>query len=75
MRTIVHENGDVDLINVYDVAAKPALTIAPQLEVRHAVTMMLNSGVKRLVVTNNNELEGILTMNEFVGAIIEKIDA
>lgn len=75
LRTIVHEDGDVDLVNVYDVAAKPALIIPPQLEVRHAVTMMLSIGVKRLVVTNNNELEGILTMNDIVGAIIEKIDA
>jgi signal-transduction protein with cAMP-binding, CBS, and nucleotidyltransferase domain len=75
LRAIVHEDGDVDLVNVYDVAAKPALIIPPQLEVRHAVTMMLSLGVKRLVVTSNNELEGILTMNDIVGAIIEKIDA
>lgn len=74
LRTIIQEEGDVDLVNVYDVAAKPALSVPRQLEIRHAVTMMLALGVKRLVVTSDNELQGILTMNDIVGTIIEKID-
>ena len=74
LKTIIHEEGDVDLINVYDIATKPALTIHRQLEVRHAVAMMINFNVKRLVVTANGELEGIITMNDIVGTILEKMD-
>jgi signal-transduction protein with cAMP-binding, CBS, and nucleotidyltransferase domain len=74
LRTIVQEDGDVDLVNVYDIASKPALTVPRQLEVRHAVSLMVNSGIKRLVVSSNNELEGILTMNDIVGAILEKLE-
>ncbi len=74
LRTIVQEEGDVDLINVYDVATKPALSVPAQLEVRHAVSMMLNFDIKRLVVTSNNELRGIITMNDIVGAILEKTE-
>jgi len=74
LRTIVHEEGDIDLINVYDIAAKPALNVPRQLDIRQAVSMMLQIGVKRLIVTNNNELEGILTMNDIIGAIIDKLD-
>ena len=73
LRTIVHEEGDIDLINVYDIAAKPALSVPRQLDLRQAVSMMLQIGVKRLIVTNNNELEGILTMNDIIGAIIDKL--
>lgn len=74
LRTIMEEEGDVDLINVYDVATKPALTVPGQLQVRHAVTLMLRFDIKRLVVTRDNELAGILTMNDVVAAILEKID-
>ena len=74
LRTIVHEEGDIDLINVYDIAAKPALSVPRQLDVRQAVTMMLQIGVKRLIVTNNNELEGILTMNDIIGAILAEME-
>jgi len=75
LRAIVEEEGDVDLINVYDIAAKPALAIPRQLEIRHATTMMLAIGVKRLIVTSDNELVGILTMNDIVDAILERMDA
>jgi CBS domain-containing protein len=74
LRAIIEEEGDVDLINVYDVAAKPALAVPRQLEIRHATTMMLAIGVKRLIVTSDNELVGILTMNDIVDAILERME-
>lgn len=74
LRTIIQEDGDVDLVNVYDIATKPAMSVPRQLEVRHAVNMMINFNIKRLIVSSNNQLEGILTMNDIVGAIIEKLD-
>jgi signal-transduction protein with cAMP-binding, CBS, and nucleotidyltransferase domain len=74
LKTIVQEDGDVDLINVYDIATKPALSVPRQLEVRHAVNLMVNFNIKRLIVSSNNQLEGILTMNDIVGAILEKLE-
>lgn len=74
LRTVIQEDGDVDLINVYDVATKPAVCVSRKLEIRHAVGMMLNLGIKRLIVSEHNELEGILTMNDIVGAILEKME-
>lgn len=75
LRTVIQEEGDVDMVNVYDVAIKPALSVPGQLEIRHAVTLILKLGVKRLIVTSDNELKGILTLNDIVGAILEKMDA
>lgn len=74
LRTIIQEDGDVDLVNVYDIATKPVMCVPRQLEVRHAVNMMINFNIKRLIVSSNNELEGILTMNDIVGAILEKLE-
>ena len=76
LKTIARTEGDVGLLNVYDLATKPALTIPAGMEVRLAARMMLNFEVKRLVVTgNDDEIVGILTMHDVVGAIIEKIDS
>lgn len=75
LRTVMKEEGDIDLVNVYDIATKPALSVPRQLEVRHAVQMMLDFDIKRVLVTSNNELEGILTMNDIVSAILEKVES
>ena len=74
LRAIVQEEGDIDLINVYDLATRPALAVPRGLEVRHAVSMMLNFDIKRLLVTSENQLVGILSMDDIVGAILEKLD-
>lgn len=74
LKTIVAEEGDIDLINVYDICAKPALTISSELEVKHAARLMVNMGIRRLLVTVTNELAGIITMNDIVGAILEMTD-
>ena len=55
-------------------ATKPALTVPGQLEVRYAVSLMLRFDIKRLVVTRDNELAGILTMHDVVAAILELVD-
>lgn len=74
LKTIVAEEGDVDLVNVYDIAAKPAISVPPQIGVRHAVQLMVTLGIRRLVVIDGNELKGILTMNDIVGNVLEMIE-
>lgn len=71
LQTIVAEEGDIDLLNVYDVCTKPALIISRELDVKHAARMMVNMGLQRLLVTSTNDLAGIITMNDLVGAILE----
>lgn len=71
LRTIVAEDGDIDLINVYDVAAKPVITVSRELEIKYVARLMVNQGIRRVVVTLNNKLEGLITMDDIVGAILE----
>lgn len=74
LKTIVAEEGDIDLINVYDICAKPALTISRELHVKHAARLMVSLGIRRLLVTSTNELAGLVTMNDIVGAILDLAD-
>jgi predicted transcriptional regulator len=74
LKTIVAEEGDIDLINVYDICSKPALTISSELDVKHAAKLMVNMNIRRLPVTAANELSGIITMNDIVGAILDLAD-
>lgn len=74
LRTIVAEEGDIDLINVYDVCTKPAISVDAELDVRHVARLMVRQGFRRVVVLRNNQLAGILTRNDIVASILEMID-
>ena len=74
LRTIVAEEGDIDLINVYDICSKPALIVSRELAVKHVARLMVSMGLQRILVTNANELVGIITMNDIVSAILDMAD-
>lgn len=71
LQSIVAESGDIDLLNVYDIYSKPAIQISEELDIRYAAQMMVKNSVKRILVIDNNELEGILTMTDILGIILE----
>ena len=74
LQSIVAEDGDIDLLNVYDIAATPALSVSPPLNVNYAAIMMVNSSIKRILVLDNNELHGILTMTDIIGILMESVE-
>jgi CBS domain-containing protein len=73
LRTIVAEEGDVDLLNVYDAAIKPAVTVGEDLSVRQAAALMARFGLNRLVVVRGNELIGLLAMNDILAQMIQDL--
>ena len=74
LQSIIAEDGDIDLLNVYDIAAIPAISVSSKLEVRYASQMMINNSIKRLLVIDNNELMGILTMSDIIDSLIESLE-
>jgi len=74
LQSIVAEDGDIDLLNVYDIASTPAFSVSAQLDVKYAAKMMVNSSIKRLLVIDNNELQGILTMTDIIGILMESVE-
>ncbi|MCK5854955.1 MAG: CBS domain-containing protein [Sulfurovaceae bacterium] len=74
LQSIVAEDGDIDLLNVYDIAAIPAIAVSAKLNIKYASQMMVNRSIKRLLVLDNNELQGILTMTDIIGVLMESVE-
>ncbi len=75
LQSIVAEDGDIDLLNVYDIAQAPAISVSAQLDIKYAARMMVKSSIKRLLVIDNNELVGILTMTDIIGVLMDSIES
>lgn len=68
---IFSQDGDMDLLNVYDIATKPIIQVSAELNIRYAAQMMLNNNINRLVVTESSELLGIISMNDIVSVLMK----
>ncbi|WP_256820206.1 CBS domain-containing protein [Dietzia sp. Die43] len=73
LRAIVVEEGDVDLLNVYDAAVKPAISVGEDLSVNQAATLMDRYQLNRLVVVRGNDLVGLLAMNDIIARLIDEL--
>lgn len=74
LQSVVAEDGDIDLLNVYNIATMPAVSVSAKLDVKYAAKMMVDSNMKRLLVIDNNELIGILTMSDILEVLMEKVE-
>jgi signal-transduction protein with cAMP-binding, CBS, and nucleotidyltransferase domain len=70
LRTIVAEEGDIDLINVYDVCRKPVISVPPLMDVKYVAQLMAYQRLSRLVVLESGDLAGIITMNDIVSEVL-----
>ena len=75
LQSIVAEDGDIDLLNVYDIMNSPAVSVSRKLDMKYAARMMVQNSIKRLLVVDDNELRGILTMTDIIGVVLEEMDA
>ncbi len=75
LQAIVAEDGDIDLMNAYDIMSAPAISVSRKLDVKYAARMMVNNSIKRLLVIDNNDLQGILTMTDIVGILMESVES
>ncbi len=74
LQSIVAEDGDIDLLNVYDIAATPAISVSSKLNVKYAARMMVQSSIKRILILDNNELQGILTMTDIITILMDSVE-
>jgi CBS domain-containing protein len=74
LRTIVAEEGDIDLINVYDVCTKPVITVPPSMDVKYVARLMAKLRLGRIVVLESDRMAGIITMNDIVGEVLAMAD-
>lgn len=71
LQTVVAEEGDIDLLNVYDAATIPSITVNEDLSVRQAAALMSRYQLSRLVVVEGNELVGLLAMNDILARLMD----
>ena len=74
LQSIVAEDGDIDMLNAYDIMNAPALSVSRKLEIRYAARMMVQNSIKRLLVVDDNELYGILTMTDIIGVVLDEME-
>jgi len=74
LRAVVAEDGDIDLLNVYDVCAKPVISVGESLALRHAASLMTEHRVKRLLVLSDNELRGFVVMDDIMQALLDSLE-
>ncbi len=68
---VFSQDGDIDLLNVYDICTKPIIQVSSTLNIKYAAQMMINTKVNRLLVTDRGALLGLLSMNDIVAVLIK----
>ncbi|MDX1748911.1 MAG: CBS domain-containing protein [Methylophaga sp.] len=74
LKTVIAEEGDIDLLNVYDICAKPVIAVGEELAIQHVATLMTTHRVKRLLVVHNNDLVGMVAMNDIMEKLLGEIE-
>jgi len=74
LRAVIIEKGDVELLNVYDVSTRPALSVSQYLNIKHAGKMILNHSIKQLLVIDNNQLMGVIDIELITQEIFSQLD-
>lgn len=72
-RAVIADDGDIDLLNVYDIAEKPALQVSQHIEVRYLARLMIRYSAKSVLVIDNNDLQGFVSDTDVVGSIIDRV--
>lgn len=66
VKKVVAKATDPQTVKVGDVMSSPLVTISPEASLRDAASLMLKSRIKRLPVTSNGRLVGIITDTDLV---------
>lgn len=71
---VVAVNRSTERTSVYEIMDKPMLTLNANMNIKYGIRLLANLGYTRALVTNNNELMGIVTLRDLVLAYTDKND-
>jgi len=74
LRSVLAEDGDIELLNVFDIYKKPAFFVSSKIDVKYAAKIMLEHNIKRVVVTDSNELQGVLSITDLSDYLIAMVE-
>lgn len=66
-RKVIAENRALERVNVYEIMAKPVLTLPSDMQIRYAVRLLVRFGVSRAVVVDRDRNPvGLTTLRDLV---------
>ena len=69
---VIAKNRSPARVDVYEIMAKPVITLDKDMDIRYAVRLLSNFSLSRgLVVNHQRELVGIVTLRDMVLAYVE----
>ncbi len=74
LQTILVEDGDIELLNVFDVYKKPAFSVSAEINVKYAAKLMLELNIKRVIVSDNNSLQGVLSVTDLSDYLLSMVE-
>ena len=60
-KQVIAKNRALDRVNVYEIMAKPVLTVRPDMEIRYCARLFENFGISHAPVVENGEIVGMVS--------------
>ncbi|GMR17094.1 MAG: CBS domain-containing protein [Gammaproteobacteria bacterium] len=60
-KKVIAENRAPERVNVYEIMAKPVLTVRPDMDIRYCARLFENFGISHAPVVENGEIIGIVS--------------
>lgn len=57
-------------VKVSQIMSSPIITAKPDDSIRNAAKLMRDNGIRRLIVTNNGKLRGVITIRDITDSIV-----
>ncbi len=65
-RKVIGEDRAPERVNVYEVMAKPVITVAPEMDIRYCARLFDRFGLSRAPVVAHGEVVGIVSFTDMV---------
>ncbi|MEJ2256581.1 MAG: CBS domain-containing protein [Woeseiaceae bacterium] len=65
-KKVIAKNRAPERVNVYEIMAKPVLTVRPEMEIRYCARMFENFGISHAPVSENDEIIGMVSYYRLV---------
>ena len=65
-KQVLARNRSPERTNIYEIMAKPALSVAPEMDIRYCARLFENFGISTAPVIQDGEIQGIVTYDQLV---------
>ncbi|MBM9605664.1 CBS domain-containing protein [Desulfopila inferna] len=66
IRGVLIEGKKADIVNVYEIMAKPLITTPAEMDIRYVARLMNRVGVRRMPVEESGKLVGMITQADLI---------